>query len=323
MKKILITGCAGFIGFHLTKKLIELKNYEIIGIDNINSYYDTALKKKRLKILKKLDDKKFKFLKKNLEDSKLDYLFKRNKFDIIVNLAAQAGVRYSVDNPDAYFNSNLKGFYNLIDTSRKNKIKHFIYASTSSVYGDNKKFPLKEEFNTDKPLSFYAATKKCNEVIAYSYSNIFKLPTTGLRFFTVYGPYGRPDMSLFKFVKGIVEKKTIHLNNNGKHIRDFTYIDDVVNYIIRILNKKNNNKIPYQVLNIANAKPEKLKYFLSLIEKNLKKKAKVTFKKLQKGDVYKTFGSNKQILKITKYKPKIDIKSGINKFIVWYRNYYQ
>lgn len=323
MKKILVTGCAGFIGFHLCLKLCKKKNYNIYGVDNLNNYYDVALKKKRLEILNHQSNKNFKFKKISLETRSFNEFFKKKKFDVVINLAAQAGVRYSINNPDAYFKSNLQGFYNLIDISRKQKIKHFIYASTSSVYGDNKKFPLKENFKTESPLSFYAATKKCNEIIAYSYSNIFKLPTTGLRFFTVYGPYGRPDMSLFKFVKGILKKEKIYLNNRGNHIRDFTFIDDVIEYICKIINKKSKDKIPYQILNISNAKPEKLMYFLKLITEKLGKNSNTVFRPLQKGDVYKTYGSNRKISKITKYKPKIGIRSGINKFIDWFQDYHK
>lgn len=320
--KILITGCAGFIGFHLSQLFLSQKNINVFGIDNLNHYYDVSLKKDRLKILK--DNKKFIFKKIDLiEEQKLDRVFKKNKFDIVINLAAQAGVRNSIINPKDYLESNLIGFFNIINLSRIHKIKHFIFASTSSVYGDSTNFPLKENDDTDKPLSFYAATKKSNEVIAYSYSKIYELPTTGLRFFTVYGPYGRPDMSLFKFVKSIKNNKNIELFNFGKHLRDFTYVDDVTKSILKILKKKSKNNIPHQILNIGSNNPIKLKFFLKTIEKYLNKKAKIKYLPLQKGDVYKTHANIKKLQKISNFTPKTSVESGVKNFVDWFESYYE
>tara|TARA_B100001057_G_scaffold489225_2_gene575049 strand:+ start:1718 stop:2683 length:966 start_codon:yes stop_codon:yes gene_type:complete len=319
--KLLITGCCGFIGFHLSKKLLN-KNLSVIGIDNINNYYDTRLKKERLLILKK--KKKFLFAKVDISNLNLlnKYIVK-HKIKYIINLAAQAGVRYSILNPKPYFESNVLGFYNILETSRKNKIKHLIFASTSSVYGDNNKFPIQEDDNTDKPLSFYAATKKSNEVFAYSYSNIYKIPCTGLRFFTVYGPMGRPDMALFKFCKNILMNKRINVFNNGNHTRDFTYINDVVDGIVSIIKKPSKKKIPFQIFNISSNNPIKLKKFINMIEKLLGKKAKINNLKLQKGDVIKTHGSNKKIKNFASFKIKTRTFDGINSFIDWYKNFYK
>ena len=239
---ILVTGAAGFIGYHLIGKALN-KNKEVIGIDNINSYYDINLKKDRINNLKK--NKKFSFYKVDLSNyKKLNNIVKKNKIKIIIHLAAQAGVRYSIKNTRTYFKSNLEGFFNILEVSRHNKIKHLIYASTSSVYGDSKKFPLNENDRTDQPLSFYAATKKSNEVMAHSYSYIYKLPCTGVRFFTVYGPFGRPDMALFKFTKNIINNHPIELFNNGYHLRDFTYVDDVVDGIYSLINKQSKKNYP-------------------------------------------------------------------------------
>ena len=276
--KILVTGCAGFIGFHLVRDLLKNKKNKIYGLDNLNSYYDINLKKKRLEILKK--NKNFFFYKIDLEDKEnLKKIFKKN-FNIVFNLAAQAGVRYSIFNPKIYFNSNIKGFFNILNACKENHVQHLIFASTSSVYGSNNKFPLKEDFNTDRPESFYAATKKCNEVMAYSYSSIYKLKVSCVRFFTVYGPYGRPDMSLFKFVEAIKLKKFISLFNYGNHTRDFTYIDDVVFFLKKIMKRK--NKIKYETFNISSSNPTNLKKYIQVIEKNLKLKAKIKLLKLQK-----------------------------------------
>ena len=320
--KILITGCAGFIGFHVSLKLIKFKKYNVVGIDNINNYYDTKLKVNRLKLLKR--NKNFSFKKIDISNkSKILNLYRNYKFDIVLNLAAQAGVRYSINNPQKYFDSNLKGFFNILEASRIYKIKHLIFASTSSVYGNNKKFPLEENFNTDKPLSFYAATKKSNEILAFSYSNIYKLPTTGLRFFTVYGPYGRPDMALFKFTKSILNNKKLELYNHGNHIRDFTYVDDVSNCIFKLINKPPKNEIPFEIFNIGSNKPQKLMNFLQIITKNLNKKPKTIYKSMQKGDVIKSHASIKKINKKIYFKPKTKIAKGIENFIDWYKVYYK
>ena len=320
---ILITGCAGFIGFNLTNNLLQKKNKKkinIFGIDNLNSYYDIKLKNKRLNLLKKNNN--FVFYKLDISNSKkLFELVKIKKINIIIHLAAQAGVRHSINHPEEYFKNNMTGFFNILESSRKNKIHHLIFASTSSVYGDSKKFPLNEDFDTNHPLSFYAATKKSNEVMAYSYSNIYKLKCTGLRFFTVYGEYGRPDMSLYKFTKSIISNQHINLFNKGNHIRDFTYIDDVVNMIGRVINKPSKKNVPYQIFNVCSQQPNKLIYFLNLIEKNIGKKAKILKKPLQKGDVYKTHGSIKKISKIINYKPRTSIEDGIKNFVSWFRKY--
>ncbi len=320
--KILITGSAGFIGYHLTKYLLKNTKFKIFGCDSLNSYYSLSLKKNRLKNLLKF--KNFKFFKINLKNSKkITSLFEKKKFDIVIHLAAQAGVRYSVQNPKSYLDNNIISFFNILDLSRKYKIKHFIFASTSSVYGNQLKFPTKEDCNTDKPLSFYAATKKSNEVLAYSYSNIFKLPCTGLRFFTVYGPFGRPDMALFKFTKSILKNKKIELFNSGNHNRDFTYIDDILNFIFRILKKPPNNKIPFNIINLGNGRSRKLKDYILNLEKALGKKSIKLNQKLQQGDVLKTHADIGKIVKKTKYIPKVKIEDGISKFVKWYKSYYK
>ena len=317
--KILVTGCAGFIGFHLTKKLLDL-NYVVFGIDNLNKYYSPKLKNHRLKILKKY--KKFKFLKKNINEKSIINFYKNKKIKIIIHLAAQAGVRYSIKNPDAYLESNILGFFNILKLSKIIKAKHLMIASTSSVYGDGKKFPLKEKDDTNHPVSLYSATKKSNEVISYSYSKNFQIPITCLRFFTVYGPYGRPDMSLFKFTKAILNKRKIDLYNQGNHVRDFTYIDDVIEMVIKLLNKPPKHQIPFDIYNISNSKPIKLINYIKFLQKNLN--MKINFRKLplQTGDVYKTHGSNKKILKKIGKIKSVGIDIGIKNFINWYKKFY-
>lgn len=317
---ILITGCAGFIGFHLSSELVS--KYKIIGIDNLNNYYDPELKKNRLKILK--NKRNFSFYKIDLLNyKKINQIIKKNKIKYIIHLAAQAGVRHSINNPGAYFKSNIEGFFNILELSKVNKIKHLVFASTSSVYGDNKNFPLKENSNTDTPLSFYAASKKSNEVMAYSYSNIYKLPCTAVRFFTVYGPFGRPDMSLFKFTNKIIKNQYINLYNRGNHERDFTYIDDIVDGIAAVVNKIPKNKIPYKVYNIGNGKPRKLIDYLNIIEKFLNKKSKVKKLPLQAGDIVKTHADVNLLKKDVGYKPKTTIEEGIKKFLDWYVEYFK
>ena len=318
---ILITGSAGFIGYHLALKILKTKS-NVIGIDNVNNYYDTNIKKNRIKKLRQY--KKFFFYKIDLSEYKqLNNIIKKNNINIIIHLAAQAGVRYSIDQPRAYFKSNLEGFFNVLEVSRHNKIKHLIYASTSSVYGDSKKFPLNEKNTTDFPLSFYAATKKSNEVMAHSYSYIYKLPCTGVRFFTVYGPFGRPDMALFKFTKNIINNKSIELYNHGNHLRDFTYVDDIVDGIYLLIKKKSKKTIPYEIFNIGNGNPKKLLDYLKYIEKNLNKTSKIKNLPLQIGDIIKTHSNINKIKKYTGYKPKTGIKTGIGKFIEWYKDYYK
>mgnify|MGYP003956552081 CR=1 FL=1 len=319
---ILVTGAAGFIGFHAALKLISNKKNKIFGIDNFSDYYDIKLKKNRIKILNKY--KNFYFSKIDISNqNKMNIFFKKNKIKIVIHLAAQAGVRYSVTNPELYFNSNIDGFFNVLSLCKLFKIKHFLFASSSSVYGDNSKFPLKEEYDSSKPLSFYAATKKCNEVMAYSYANIYKLPSTGLRFFTVYGPYGRPDMALHKFVKSIRNNKKIELYNNANHTRDFTYIDDAINQIIKLINIPPKAKVPYRSVNIASSKPIKLKKYIEIIEQFLKKEGKYLMKNKQIGDVEKTFADTSKIAKKIKYKKKTDLRTGIKNFIDWFNSYYQ
>ncbi len=329
--KILITGCAGFIGYHLAHSMISKKNL-IYGIDNLNDYYSVKLKRDRIKeIKKKAKRNKFFFNFKKIdigEYEKLRNYFKKNKFDIVVNLAAQAGIRYSIIKPFNYLNSNLVGFFNLIHLSKEFKIKHFVYASTSSVYGNSKKKTFQEDLNTDFPLQFYAATKKSNEVIAHSYSSLFKIPTTGLRFFTVYGPWGRPDMAYFKFTKQIVNNKHIDVYNHGKHSRDFTFIDDVVNSLKLIISKKiikKNKKTsaPYQIYNIGNNNPIKLKDLIRYLEIFLKKKAKKNYLTLQKGDVLDTRSNSKKINKDFNLKFFTNPKMGLENFVKWYKKYYK
>ena len=323
--KILITGCAGFIGFSLAHKLLQNKSNTIIGIDNIDNYYDIKIKKDRLNKLKKFNN--FKFLKVDIcNKKKIEKVFKNYKnIKVVINLAAQAGVRYSFINPDKYIDVNIKGFFNMIDISKKYKINLFLFASSSSVYGDNKSKKLKENDNTIKPISLYGATKLSNEIIAYTYAKLFRLNSVGLRFFTVYGPWGRPDMSLNQFVKNIISNKKIHLYNGGDHIRDFTYIDDIINGIAKVINKKINikkQKVPFQILNIASSRPVKLKYYLKLIEEKLVKKSVIRLLPLQKGDIRKTHGDTTEIRKFG-YRPKTKIEKGISNFVDWYKSYYK
>ena len=322
--KILITGSAGFIGFHLSLKLLK-KGNTVIGVDNLNNYYDLSLKKNRNKILKKYT--KYIFYKLDLiNKNQLDKVFKKNKIDCVINLAAQAGVRYSLINPKSYIDSNIYGFFNLIEITRNYKIKNFIYASTSSVYGVQKKFPLKENFDTNHPIQLYAATKKSNELIANAYSHLFKLNTIGLRFFTVYGPWGRPDMALFKFTKNIINRKKIEVFNHGKHVRDFTYIDDVIEIIYKIIYKnskiKKSNTLS-KIYNVGNGRKIKLKKYIEIIEKNLKKKSKKKFLSLQKGDVIETHCDNRLLKKDYNFSPKINVEQGVKKFLDWYTSYYK
>ena len=319
--KILVTGCCGFIGYHVSKYLLLNKKYKVFGIDNLNDYYDVKLKKDRLTVIKKAG---LVFFKKDIKNfSSLQKNFKKEKYDYVIHLAAQAGVRHSIDSPEIYLKNNIDGFFNILENCKAHNIKHLIYASTSSVYGDNKNFPLEEESNTDCPLSFYAATKKANEVMAHSYSNIYKIPTTGLRFFTVYGPFGRPDMALFKFTKNIILGKKIDLYNKGNHYRDFTYVEDVVKYIDKIIPAASNKKIPYQIFNIGSNNPKSLKYFLNIIEKNLRKKSIKRLMSLQKGDILKTHANIDNIIKKTGYTSHNTVENGIKIFINWYKKYYK
>ena len=331
---ILVTGAAGFIGFHVSSLLLK-KNFNIYGVDNLNNYYDVNLKLSRLKILKK--EKNFHFKKIDIKNYKILFNYtKKNKIDVIVNLAAQAGVRYSLVNPKSYVDSNIYGFFNILEVCRHLKIKNLLTASTSSVYGFNENYPLKEDFSACHPAQIYAATKRSNELIAHSYSSLFNLPTTGLRFFTVYGPWGRPDMALFKFVSNIISGKKIDLYNNGNHTRDFTYIDDVVDSIFTVINKiPNSEKLwrkkfpnpkfsycPYRIINVGGSNPIKLKIFIKIIEDYLKIKSKKNFLTLQKGDVIKTQSSTAWSKKILNLYPKTTPQTGIKLFLDWYKSYY-
>jgi UDP-glucuronate 4-epimerase len=331
---VLITGAAGFIGFHLSKKLCDT-GYSVVGIDNLNDYYDVSLKKSRLKILESLPA--FSFQKLDLGDKEgLDEIVKKYSISYVVNLAAQAGVRYSLTNPHAYLESNLHGFLNILEVCRHNNVKHLVYASSSSVYGANKKMPFSVHHNVDHPISLYAASKKANELMAHTYSSLFNLPTTGLRFFTVYGPYGRPDMALFIFTKAIAEGKPIDVFNNGKMRRDFTYVDDIVESIARLVPKapapdKNwsglapdpaSSFAPYRVYNIGNNKPVELLKFIEVIEDKLGKKAIKNFMPLQDGDVPETYADVTDLMKEIDFKPQTPIEEGIGKFIEWYKEYY-
>ena len=330
----LITGVAGFIGFSLALKLLK-KNKLVLGIDNLNQYYDINLKKSRLKILKKY--KNFSFLKIDLTN---DFILKkklnRKKIKSIYHMAAQAGVRYSLEAPREYIKSNIIGFFNILELSKTKKVKHLIYASSSSVYGANKNFPFDEKNSCTHPIQLYAATKISNESMAHSYSSLYNLPTSGIRFFTVYGPWGRPDQALFIFTKNILNKKKINLFNYGNHTRDFTYIDDIVNGIEKIGNsipkgnkkwnpKKPNpsfSKYPYQIYNIASDRKVKLTKYLDILEKKLNMKAKIKYLPLQKGDVPDVRSSIKKIKNKLNYKPKIKVEIGISRFVDWYKTYY-
>ena len=329
--KCLVTGAAGFIGMYTCLSLLN-KKIKVIGIDNLNTYYDKNLKLDRVKNLKK--KKNFTFIKSDISDfNKLKKIFKNIKPQYVINLAAQAGVRNSIKNPSDYTRSNLVGFANILECCKLFNVKHLVYASSSSIYGDNNKFPFNEKETTDKPLSIYGVSKKTNELMAYSYSSLFNIPTTGLRFFTVYGPWGRPDMALFIFVNQILNKIPVNLFNYGKMVRDFTYIDDIVEGILRVITKipskknlkikKNKKFVPHQILNIGNNSPQKIINFIKAIEYNLKTKAKIKFTKIQLGDVPKTHSSTKKIKNWIGFKPKTTIKFGIKKFVEWYVQYYK
>ena len=332
--KILVTGSAGFIGSKLSMELLE-RGDEVIGIDNHNNYYDPKIKDDRLDFLNNF--KNYKHYKFDLNDNKsLSELFKTYKFQKVVNLAAQAGVRYSIQNPLSYIDSNIKGFAYVLENCRHNKVEHLVYASTSSVYGANTKMPFSENDSTNHPLSIYAASKLSNELMAHSYSYLYQLPTTGLRFFTVYGPWGRPDMALFKFTKNILEEKPIDVFNYGNHSRDFTYIDDIVKGIIKTLDNPatknidwNSNqpdpatsKAPWRIYNIGNNKPVKLMDYIDALEKTLNKKAKINFLPMQQGDVPDTYANVDNLKKQLNYKPSTSVLEGVTNFVKWYRDYY-
>ncbi len=333
--KILVTGTAGFIGFHLAAKLVE-QGHEVVGIDNINDYYSTGLKMDRLREAGISDEAtkwsqkvvssrnaNYSFIRMNLEDKDVLYkLFESEHFDSVCNLAAQAGVRYSIENPHAYISSNILGFLNILEACKRYKIKHLVYASSSSVYGNSKKMPLSTSDAVDNPISLYAASKKSNELMAHTYSHLFGLPTTGLRFFTVYGPWGRPDMAYFLFTRAIVEGKPIQVFNQGDLYRDFTYIDDIVEGIVNVLKGTPDLHPPYKVYNIGNSSPVKLMDFIETIENSIKKEAIKEFKQMQPGDVYKTFADVSDLEKDFGYHPNTPLESGIGRFVEWYKNYY-
>ncbi len=334
-KTVLITGCAGFIGMHIADKLLKNK-YTVCGIDNLNNYYDVKLKKNRISYLSK--NKKFFFFKKDLRQKKvLEYIYKKKKFDRIIHLAAQAGVRYSLEKPKEYLENNIDVFLNILEFSKKFKINHLIYASSSSVYGNNKIYPFSEKHGVNHPISIYATTKKTNELMAHTYSKLFGLATTGIRFFTVYGPFGRPDMALFKFTKNIISGKKIEVYNNGNMHRDFTYIDDAVDALYKIFIKKpsieksfkpgqplpNVSDCKFRIFNIGNNKSIKLNNFIKIIEKSLNQKAKIIYKPIQLGDVKSTVASNRVLKKWINQKRPTPHKIGVKNFINWYKNYFK
>jgi UDP-glucuronate 4-epimerase len=347
--KILITGAAGFIGYHLVEKMIESGN-DIVGLDIINDYYDLRVKFGRLDncgihiqnikhnvMVQSTKYSNYRFIKLDLSDQKHIYqLFEKEKLDVVVNLAAQAGVRYSITNPDAYLQSNIIGFYNILEACRQNKIKHLVYASSSSVYGWNEKMPFSTSDNVDHPISLYAASKKSNELLAHSYSALYNIPTTGLRFFTVYGPWGRPDMALFLFAKSIFAGKPIDVYNHGNMMRDFTYIDDIVEGISRVIDKPakmnlkwsglnpdpGSSNAPYKIYNIGNNSPIRLLDFIEAIEKAIGKNAMKNLMPLQPGDVPSSHADISDLVEDFNYKPDTPIQEGINSFIKWYLEFY-
>ncbi len=350
MAKILVTGAAGFIGFHLAKKLLD-RGDTVVGLDNISGYYDISLKIGRLKqlgigehtiaegqLVESQIYPPFSFMKADLKDRhSLDRLFRHQKFDVVVNLAAQAGVRYSVENPQVYIDANIQGFNNILECCRNYPVKHLVYASSSSVYGSNTKMPFSVNDTTDHPLSLYAATKKSNELMAHAYSHLFKIPVTGLRFFTVYGPWGRPDMALFLFTEAIANNKPIKVFNNGEMARDFTYIDDIVEGVVRVIDQPaqpnenwdstnpdaSSSRAPYKLYNIGNSKPVKLLDFIKALEIAFGKVAKKEFLPMQQGDVVATYADVEDLKKDFDYTPQTKIEDGIREFVIWYCQYYK
>ena len=333
-KTILVTGSSGFIGSYLCERLLkENENIKVVGIDNMNDYYDVSLKQFRLNSIQKLN-KNFTFIKANIADKEvIERVFKENKFDIVVNLAAQAGVRYSIDHPDAYIESNIIGFYNILEACRYNMPEHLIYASSSSVYGGNTKIPFSTDDKVDNPVSLYAATKKSNELLAHAYSKLYNIPTTGLRFFTVYGPAGRPDMAYFSFTNKLVNKEKIKIFNYGNCQRDFTYIDDIVEGIIRVMNKAPETEVPYAVYNIGNNHPENLMDFVEILanalidngvlEKDFNIKDYMELVPMQKGDVPITYADTSPLEKDFGFKPNTSLKDGLSRFAKWYKEFYK
>jgi len=333
-QKVLVTGAAGFIGFHLAKRLLE-DGHQVVGVDNLNPYYDVSLKEARLEDLKK--EANFTFIKIDLAERKqLQDLFGRTGFDVVVNLAAQAGVRYSIETPHAYVDSNLVGFMNVLECCRHNAIKHLVFASSSSVYGANTAMPFSVHHNVDHPVSLYAATKKANELMAHTYSHLYQLPCTGLRFFTVYGPWGRPDMALFLFTRAILEDKPIKVFNHGKMQRDFTYIDDIIEGVVRVMGRlpqansdwsgdapdPGTSSAPYKIYNIGNNNPVELTKFIEVIEDVLGKKAKKELMDIQPGDVAATYADVDDLMKDVGFKPATPIEVGVERFVEWFKDFY-
>lgn len=347
--RILVTGSAGFIGFHLVKRLLE-RGDEVVGIDNINEYYEVRLKYGRLeeagiikeeivkgKLIQSRKNRSYRFVKEDLTNKEflLD-LFKSEKFDAVVNLAAQAGVRYSLEKPDEYISSNVQGFLNILESCRHHPVEHLVYASSSSVYGTNTKIPFSTNDKIDHPISLYAASKKSNELMAHTYSHLFNIPTTGIRFFTVYGPWGRPDMALFLFTKNIIEGKPIQVFNNGEMKRDFTYIDDIVEGVVRIIDKpavatsmpgsiegnELETKAPYKIYNIGNSSPVLLTDFIDALEVAIGQEAQKQFLPLQPGDVLETWADIDDLIRDLNYQPKTKLRVGIDEFVAWYKSFY-
>jgi UDP-glucuronate 4-epimerase len=337
MKVILVTGAAGFIGYHLCESLLKQGHF-VIGLDNINDYYEVTLKYARLHQLgiekesasvfsknseSTLHGSRMQFIRMNIEDRiELPKLFKSYNFDIVCNLAAQAGVRYSIDNPEVYIDSNINGFLNVLECCRHHNVKRLVYASSSSVYGNTDKIPFEETTNVDLPISLYAATKKSNELMAHTYSHLYKIETIGLRFFTVYGPWGRPDMAMFLFTDAILNNKPIDVFNNGNLSRDFTYIDDIVQGVVSTLLKDSKNSNLYKLYNIGNGKPVQLLHFIESLEKILDIIATKNMLPMQDGDVYQTFASTSKLEHDFEYKPQTKVDDGINEFVKWYKNFY-
>ena len=332
---IIVTGAAGFIGMHVSKKLLD-DGHNVTAIDNLNTYYDQTLKQDRLNSLSGY--KNFIFYEQDIADKNtIMEIFLEANAECVINLAAQAGVRYSLVDPDSYGSSNLVGFLNILEACRNYKVSHLIYASSSSIYGSNEEKPFKETHNTDHPISLYGATKKANEIMAHSYSHLFKIPTTGLRFFTVYGPWGRPDMALFKFTKAILENKPIDIYNHGNMVRDFTYIDDVVHAITKLVNTPattstnyntqkpdaSTSSSPWRIFNVGNGKPTPLMDYISAIEKVLGKEAKKNFLPMQKGEVLETFSDTQSLENWTGIKPGTSVMQGVENFVEWYLSYYK
>lgn len=334
MDKVLLTGATGFIGMHLAERL-ALKGYQVIGLDNLNDYYELQLKKDRLQQLERLDN--FTFIECDLIDkNKLDEIFEQYRPQYVINLAAQAGVRYSIENPYAYLDSNLTGFLNILEACRHYPVQHLLYASSSSVYGGNKVAPFSTNHNVDHPVSLYAATKKSNELMAHTYSHLYDIPTTGLRFFTVYGPWGRPDMAYFSFTKDIIEGKSIKVFNHGKMERDFTYIDDIVEGITKLIPRapepnpewdESTDELgasfaPYRVYNIGNNQPVQLMKFINVLEEKIGKEANKQYMEMQPGDVLRTYADVSELERDIEFKPSTSIEDGLGKFVDWYKEYY-